>query len=108
MKMSPIMRRTYKIYEAFKDELIDSETAPEFEGARSRLVKKIRELYIRHRDSNDLKPERAEKVREDMMAAWQLAIEDLAKAWQLAIEDLAKADPITHQTLRETDLDFGG
>lgn len=97
MKMSPIMRRTYKIYEAFKDELIDSETAPEFNGARCRLVKKIRELYIRHRDSNDLKPEQAEKVREDMMVAWQLAI-----------EDLAKADPITHQTLRETDLDFGG
>ena len=97
MKMTPIMRRTFKIYEAFKDELIDAETPPEFEGARGRLVKKIRELYIRHRDSNDLKPEQAEKVREDMMAAWQLAI-----------EDLAKADPITHQTLRETDLDFGG
>ena len=97
MKMTPIMRRTFKIYEAFKDELSDAETPPEFEGARGRLVKKIRDLYIRHRDSNDLKPDQAEKVREEMMAAWELAI-----------EDLKKADPITHQELGKTDLNFGG
>lgn len=97
MKMSPSTRQAYKIYEAFKPDLVDAPTVDEFNGFADKLTKKLRDMYIRIRNDRDLDSKRAMQLREEIEIAWKMAI-----------DDLKKEGPVTRQTLDDFSIDYGG
>lgn len=75
MKMTPLMRKAYKVYQAFEEELTFNESASEVFSMKEKMLKKMVELYVRHRDSNDIKD--TELIKSEVNDIWNHCALDL-------------------------------
>lgn len=77
MKKTPVMRKAWHVYEAFKADIVDSETPEESKSWSEKMLRKIIEVYEKHRDSNDMKPHQCEETKVQLNLVWNEMVHDL-------------------------------
>lgn len=99
MKMTAIQRRAYKIYDAFEKELLSTENMSEVKSNVKKMLDKFIQLYIKHRDSNDIKGQTLVDVKSEINQTWNFCA-GLLSTQDETVGLYMKPDAFIHEILQ--------